>query len=68
MSKRGRMTLVRHREYGSYRTVPLPDDAIALTSDHLEPGWEDAMVTVWENGELVRDATFASVRERAAGR
>jgi nicotinamide phosphoribosyltransferase len=65
-SKRGRMTLVRHREYGSYRTVALPDDAVSLAPDALEPGWEEGMVTVWENGELRRDWTFAEVRERAA--
>jgi nicotinamide phosphoribosyltransferase len=60
------MTLVRHREYGSYRTVALPDDAVSLAPGDLEPGWEDAMVTVWENGELLQDWTFAEVRERAA--
>jgi nicotinamide phosphoribosyltransferase len=65
-SKRGRMTLVRHREYGSYRTVALPDDAVSLAPGDLEPGWEEAMVTVWENGELLRDWTFAEVRDRAA--
>jgi nicotinamide phosphoribosyltransferase len=65
-SKRGRMTLVRHREYGSYRTVALPDDAVSLAPGDLEPGWEEAMGTVWENGELVREWTFAEVRERAA--
>ena len=66
MSKRGRMTLVRHREYGSYRTVPLHDGAISLTDGDVEHGWEDAMVTVWENGDLVRDWSFAEIRERAA--
>ena len=60
------MTLLRHREYGSYRTVPLPGDAVSLAAADLEAGWEDAMVTVWENGALVRDWTFAEVRERAA--
>ena len=29
------------------------------------PGYEDAMVTVWENGNLLRDWTFAEVRSRA---
>jgi len=66
MSKRGRMTLLRHREYGSYRTVPLPDDAVSLPPEAIDPGWEEAMVTVWENGELTREWSFAEVRERAA--
>jgi nicotinamide phosphoribosyltransferase len=66
LSKRGRMTLVRHREYGSYRTVQLPGDALSLPATDQEAGWEDAMVTVWENGKLIRDWTFAEVRERAA--
>ncbi len=57
-SKRGRLTLARHREYGQYRTVP--------AGDAMPPaGFDDAMVTVWENGVLLRDETFAEVRGRA---
>lgn len=66
LSKRGRMTLLRQRESGTYRTVPLPGDAIAMPPEAIEPGWEEAMVTVWENGEPVREWSFADVRERAA--
>lgn len=66
MSKRGRMTLLRHREYGSYRTAPLPDNAVSLPVDAIEHGWEEVMHTVWENGELKREWSFAEVRERAA--
>ncbi|MDR6937613.1 nicotinamide phosphoribosyltransferase [Luteibacter sp. 3190] len=66
MSKRGRMTLLRHREYGTYRTAALPADAVSLPPDALEHGWEEVMQTVWENGELLRDWSFAEVRERAA--
>jgi len=66
MSKRGRMTLLRHREYGTYRTAALPGDAVSLPADALEHGWEEVMQTVWENGELLRDWSFAEVRERAA--
>jgi nicotinamide phosphoribosyltransferase len=66
MSKRGRMTLLRHREHGAYRTVALPGDAISLPPAAIEPGWEEVMVTVWENGELTREWSFAEVRERAA--
>jgi nicotinamide phosphoribosyltransferase len=29
------------------------------------PGYDDAMVTVWENGHLVHDWSFAEVRSRA---
>jgi nicotinamide phosphoribosyltransferase len=60
-SKRGRMTLARHREYGTYQTVPRNDDA-----PDLPHGFDDALETVWENGVLVRDQTFADVRARAA--
>jgi nicotinamide phosphoribosyltransferase len=65
MSKRGRMTLLKHREYGSFQTVPVPPEAESL-ADVVKPmGFDDAMVTVWENGRIVNDWTFAEVRERA---
>ncbi len=64
-SKRGRMTLARHVEYGNYRTLPLPEDAVSLDAAHAPLGYEDALVTVWENGRLVCDWTFADVRARA---
>ena len=64
-SKRGRLALLRHREFGSWRTVPI-DEALARPEDHVpEPGWEHALETVWENGTLLRDWTFAQVRERS---
>ena len=68
MSKRGRMTLLRNLRDGSYRTVPLPGDAVSLPPDAVPDGWEEAMQTVWENGTLLRDWSFSEVRERAAGR
>ena len=65
LSKRGRMTLLQHRELGTFQTVPVPPEAASLT-DAVKPcGYEDAMVTVWENGSLVHDWTFAEVRSRA---
>jgi len=64
-SKRGRMTLLRHRELGTFRTVPVPPQAQSLADVSRPPGFEDAMVTVWENGKLLRDWTFAEVRSRA---
>jgi len=64
-SKRGRMTLLRHREYGHFKTVPVPADAPSLEAAAKPVGYEDAMVTVWEDGRLIEDWTFAQVRERA---
>ena len=64
-SKRGRLALLHHREFGSWRTVPV-DDQLERIEDHVpEPGWQHAMLTVWENGELLKDWTFAEVRERS---
>ncbi|GAA5067193.1 nicotinate phosphoribosyltransferase [Lysobacter panacisoli] len=65
-SKRGRMTLARNAATGHYRTVPLADEAVSLDVADAPAGYEDAMVTVWENGTLLRDWTLAQVRERAA--
>ncbi|WP_064746113.1 nicotinate phosphoribosyltransferase [Lysobacter firmicutimachus] len=61
-SKRGRMTLVRHREYGHFKTVPVPQDAPSVAEAAPPLGYEDAMVTVWEDGRLLADWTFAQVR------
>jgi nicotinamide phosphoribosyltransferase len=66
-SKRGRLTLARHRGHSTFRTVVLPDDAVAGDAAILGPDWEDALATVWENGRLLRDWTFAEVRARSAG-
>ena len=65
MSKRGRMTLLRHREYGSFKTVPIPPEARSLDDLTLPMGYEDALVTVWEGGRLVTDHKLADVRARA---
>ncbi|HEX5352777.1 MAG TPA: nicotinate phosphoribosyltransferase [Rhodanobacteraceae bacterium] len=64
-SKRGRLTLARHREHGTFKTVALPDGAIEGDASMPGQGWEDAMQTVWENGRLIRDWTFAEVRARS---
>lgn len=64
-SKRGRMTLLRHREYGSYKTVPVSAEAASLADVEMPAGFDDAMVTVWEDGRLLRDWTFAEVRANA---
>ncbi|HKU14738.1 MAG TPA: nicotinate phosphoribosyltransferase [Steroidobacteraceae bacterium] len=64
-SKRGRMTLLQHRQLGAFQTVPVPPEAASLADVVKPPGYEDAMVTVWENGQLLREWTFAEVRGRA---
>lgn len=64
-SKRGRMTLLRHREYGSFRTVPVPPSAASLAEVEKPAGFDDALETVWENGRLMRDWTFEEIRARA---
>ncbi len=64
-SKRGRMTLLQHREYGSFRTVPVPPEAASLADVEKPLGFDDAMVTVWENGRLIHDWTLQEIRARA---
>ena len=64
-SARGRMTLLRHREYGGFRTVPVPASAASLDDVERPAGYDDAMVTVWEDGRLLRDWTFAEIRAHA---
>lgn len=65
-SKRGRLMLLRHREYGSYRTVAVPADAASPANVDRPQGYDDAMVTVWEDGHIVSDWTLAAIRARAA--
>ncbi len=64
-SMRGRLTLARHREHGTFKTVVLPDGAIEGDASILGQGWEDALETVWENGKLMRDRSFEEVRARS---
>lgn len=64
-SQRGRLTLARHRGHGAFKTVVLPGDAVAGDAATLGEGWDDALVTVWEDGTLKRDWTFAEVRARS---
>ncbi len=64
-SKRGRMTLLTHREYGNFKTMPVPAEAASLAEVEKPLGFDDAMVVVWENGQLVHDWTFDEVRARA---
>jgi nicotinamide phosphoribosyltransferase len=64
-SKRGRMTLLQHREYGTFKTIPVPAEAASLDDIEKPLGFEDAMRTVFENGKIVNDYTFAEIRKRA---
>ncbi len=50
-SKRGRLKLVRN-------------NGVLETLDNHQPG-EDILQTVWENGKLLVDPTFAEIRQRA---
>ena len=45
--------------------MPVPPEAGSLADLVKPPGYDDAMVTVLENGHLVHDWTFAEVRRRA---
>lgn len=65
-SKRGRMTLLRQRDLGTYRTVSIPASAGSLAELALPDGFDDALCTVWENGQLISDQRFADIRSRAA--
>ena len=65
LSKRGRLTLLHHKEFGTYRTVQIPDTVKNVEDLKPNDGWEHAMVTVYEDGRLVRDWTFAEVRARS---
>lgn len=64
-SQRGRLTLLRHREYGTYKTVAVPENVDDIDELPLPAGWEHALETVWENGRLLRDWHFAEVRARS---
>lgn len=64
-SQRGRLALLRHREYGTYKTVTVPNDVPTVEAYPPPAGWAHALETVWESGQLVRDWTFDDVRARS---
>lgn len=64
-SKRGRMTLLQHREYGTFQTVSIPSEVESIADMDKPAGYDDAMVTVWEAGRLCVDWRFAEIRRRA---
>ncbi|NML32794.1 nicotinate phosphoribosyltransferase [Paraburkholderia antibiotica] len=61
-SMKGRLTLLRHRRTGEYRTVTLP---VAWDEHTVAGEWDDALVTVFDSGRLLVDMSLAEVRERA---
>ncbi|SDV47316.1 nicotinate phosphoribosyltransferase [Chitinasiproducens palmae] len=61
-SKKGRLTLLRNRRTGAYRTAELP---LQWDDQTLERDWEDALVEVFDSGRLLVDDTFAAIRARA---
>lgn len=60
MSKRGCLTLLRKPSSGAWKTVRTSEAGDAGT------GWEEALATVWLDGQFVRRSSFSEVRERAA--
>ncbi|MCC8395276.1 nicotinate phosphoribosyltransferase [Paraburkholderia sp. MMS20-SJTR3] len=61
-SMKGRLTLLRHRRSGEYRTVTLP----VVWDEHTVAGeWDEALVTVFDSGRLLVDTSLAEVRARA---
>jgi nicotinamide phosphoribosyltransferase len=59
------MMLQKNREYGDYRTVAMAATAASLADMDMPLGFEDAMVTVWENGRLLHDEALEQIRSRA---
>jgi nicotinamide phosphoribosyltransferase len=57
--------LSRHREDGTYKTIGIAPEIEDRSALSLPQGWEVAMETVWDNGTLVREWTFAEVRARS---
>ncbi len=60
-SKAGRLTLLV--KDGAFATVRMQSPAHA---EQLEDGWRDALRTVFEDGRVLIDDSFAQVRQRAA--
>ena len=58
-SKRGRLTLLRDRATGQYRSALL-DEVATHAGDS-----DDALVTVWENGQMLQEWTLEQVRAHA---
>ncbi|MBN3847850.1 nicotinate phosphoribosyltransferase [Paraburkholderia sp. Ac-20342] len=61
-SMKGRLTLLRHRVTGEYRTVTLP---LAWDERTVADEWDEALVTVFDSGRLLSDVSLAEIRSRA---
>jgi nicotinamide phosphoribosyltransferase len=56
-SKRGRMTVLRNRATGELSTVPIDE-----VGWHDSAAFEDAMATVWEDGQIRRKYALREIR------
>jgi nicotinamide phosphoribosyltransferase len=61
-SMKGRLTLLKNRSTGEYRTVTLP---VAWDERTVAGEWEEALVTVFDSGKLLSDVSLAEIRSRA---
>lgn len=61
-SMKGRLTLLRNRHTGEYRTTTLPLEWDERTA---ESDWDDALVTVFDSGNLLIDVSLTDIRNRA---
>lgn len=61
-SMKGRLTLLVNRRTGEYRTAALP---VTWDERMVEGDWDEALVTVFESGQLLVDETLAGIRRRA---
>ncbi|SMG56144.1 nicotinate phosphoribosyltransferase [Paraburkholderia susongensis] len=61
-SMKGRLTLLRNRRTGEYRTVTLP---VVWDERTVAEEWEEALVTVFDAGRLLTDLSLADIRSRA---
>ncbi|RCS59686.1 nicotinate phosphoribosyltransferase [Parvibium lacunae] len=68
-SKRGRLSLYRHKQTGEYRTIKLADQA-AWSDKQIETVdstvYEEVLVEVWKDGQLLKEWNLAAIRARAA--
>jgi nicotinamide phosphoribosyltransferase len=58
-SKRGRLALIKNGGIGGFQYQTVREDRLN--------GNQNELVTVWENGKLLVDHTFAEIRERSNG-
>jgi len=59
---KGRLTLLRNRHTGEYRTTTLP---VVWDERTAESDWDDALETVFDSGKLLIDVSLTDIRKRA---